>query len=65
MDKDLEFALRMAVQCLNAGFSFDDTMAYLDCFEEVNPEVDEDVGIARARALEKKYGVDAGGNKLD
>lgn len=36
-------------------YTIDDAVAYCRCFEEVNPELNEDEAIARMEAIQEKY----------
>jgi hypothetical protein len=37
------------------GFTVEDAVAYVRCIEDVNPDLDEDVALARMSEISKKY----------
>lgn len=51
------FAYYVIRDCYNNGFSITDAARYARCWEEINPDLDEDIACARMRAIREKYGI--------
>jgi hypothetical protein len=44
-----------ACRLLNAGWSVADTVGFLSCLQEVNPNMDETTGLARMALITARY----------
>lgn len=54
MENDPDFISKIKY-LYRRGFTVDDAVAYCQCFEEVNPELSEDVALKRMNVLIDKY----------
>lgn len=57
------FAYYVIRGCYNNGFSITDAARYARCWEEISPDLDEDMALARMRAIREKYGLTSKGLK--
>jgi hypothetical protein len=46
---------RFIQSCQRSGWTTEDVINYVRCWEEFNPDLDEDVALARMRAISDKY----------
>ena len=53
--EDDEVIKRQAGYLFDDRYSLEDTIAYLNCMEEVNPNLDEDTALARMHEIYIKY----------
>ena len=53
--EELKFVLMGCAQSQREGFSVDDAARYLRCTEHVNPDLDEDIALARMAKIRSKY----------
>jgi hypothetical protein len=52
---DLVPILNQIDRMKDRGFTVEDAVAYVRCIEDVNPDLDEDVALARMSEISKKY----------
>lgn len=45
----------IANQLFHRGYTIDDAVAYVTCFEEVQPSLPEEIALARMEKIEAKY----------
>jgi len=53
--KEIKYVLMCCEQCQREGFSIEDAARYCRCTEHVNPDLDEDIALARMAKIRSKY----------
>ena len=48
---DIEAVDKTIEDCYKAGWTITETVSYCECLEHVNPELDEDVGLAGMKSI--------------
>ncbi len=54
-ERDIPMLQLDAAKYFDEGWTVNDTVAYFRCMEEVNPELEEGIALARMHAIIKKY----------